>query len=653
MPCRNSFVSAIWCALGLIALAPLARADQLNMEDEALVKRVWARLVASAQKPAVPEILWPPTCTIENNPLVNAHATVAVELKPLPPDKKTKEKEFEVKLQPRVIIFRGMLEKVIHTPADKDMDAVADRLAYVLSHELCHITLRHCFDENKPGISTEPLQRKVFDREKEIAADRHGAELALKAGFSLRRGMESIRRMQRLGMDYSSFEGLLANHPSWNDRLVFLDREQAGLWRAMSAFENGSFFLMTEQFASAEVCFRQVTREFPKCYEAWSNLGHSLLMQYCDGLDAYDLRRFKIGQLYVGGFYRRPQSLEPVSRGIQTKIWWEAVACLEKSLALKKEQPLTSSNLGIAYLVHADGKPDLAKACKYLNEAAAMAKKDVTLDASTRAGILINAGVADLRADRVKEGLEKIRQGERYGSTFFAGIIKTGVNEDLQGALLYNRASVAAQAAEKPRQQEALDQYEQYLQSPGAAAAWWPLAYESYLGLAKKLGAEPKERNELAREEQRVHRMISSVKLPSGITLTLSEPVSEAAARLGEKAPVFSRSRLSRIRYASQGVEVLATDRILAIHMRGDRAPPIPLRSYGLGGETEILRLNMPVTEFSRVVGNEPFDMRALDDATNLYRFYPYLGLAVRLDKEKVTDLAIVQIPRARLLLEK
>ncbi len=650
MSCRNTATNAFCCALAIVGIASLARADQPSKEDEALVKRVWARLLANAQKPAIPDLLWPPTCTIQNNPMVNAYATIAIDLKPLPPDKKTKEEEFEVRLQPRVVIFRGMLEKVIHTPADKDMDAAADRLAYVLGHELCHVTLGHCVIQKKPGAPSTALEHTVFGREKEIAADVHGAELALKAGFSLRRGMESIRRMQKSGMEYSSFEGLLADHPSWNDRLVHLDKEQAGLWRAMSAFENGSFFLMTEQFASAEICFRQVTREFPKCYEAWSNLGYALLMQYCDGLDAEDLRRFKIGQLYVGGFYRRPQSLEPVSRGIQTKVWEEAVACFEKSLALKKDQLFPRGNLGIAYLVHADGKPDLVKACKYLDEAAALAKKDDSLDASTRAGILINAGVADLRANRIKEGLEKIDLGEKYGSTFFAGIIKTGVNEDLKGALLYNKASVAAQATEKPRQQEALDQFEQYLKSPNAAAAWWPLAYDSYLGLAKKLGAKPRDRKEFFKQEQRPHRLVSSVKLSSGVNLTLSEPITEAAARLGEKIPVFSRARLSRVRYAAQGVEVLATDKILAIHVVGDKAPPIPLRGYGIGGEIQEVRLNMPEKEFNRIVGDEPFDMRPLDNAKTLYRFYPYLGLAVRMEKDKVTDLAVAQIPRNRLI---
>jgi Zn-dependent protease with chaperone function len=655
MSYSRCFLALASCLAFFTSSISLARGDGPAKEDVELVNRVWARLLASAERIKNPEISWPPTCTINNSNTINAYATIVVETKEAPAaagaNKSDKEPKLEFKIQPKVVIMRGMLEQVIHTKADKDMEAAADRLAYVLGHEMCHLLLGHCIPEQR-GQKPTPLERNVFGREKEVAADVHGAELALKAGFSLRRGMDAIKRMQKLGLDYSSFEGLLADHPSWNDRLTHLDREQAVLWRAMSAFENGSFFLMTEQFSSAEVCFRQVTREFPKCYEAWSNLGYALLMQYCDGLDAADLRRFKIGQLYIGGFYRRPKSLEAETRGIQSKVWDEAVAAFQKSLGLKKDQVLTKANLGVAYLVHADGNPDLAKACKYLHEAAAMAKNDDQLDQSTRAGILINAGVADLSARRVKEGMEEIDLGEKFGSQFFAGIFKTGVNPDLKNVLLYNKATVAAAAPEKTQQQEGLRQFEQYLQSPNGAGAWWPLAYERYAELAKKLGVEPKKAKEFSKPSWIPHRLVTSVTLGSGATLTLSEPITEAATRLGEKTPVFSRSKLSRIRYPGHGIEVLATDSILAIHLVGEKAPAIPVHEGGIGGKTQPVRLNMPEKEFLQIVGAEPFDVRPLDDPKVLYRFYPYLGLAVRIEKDQVVDLAVTQIPRKRLLVD-
>jgi tetratricopeptide (TPR) repeat protein len=581
---------------------------------------------------------WPPTCTLVKEDDINAFAYVESVGKTGPGDKAAAD----ARPKPRVVVFRGMIDKVIRTKDDKDADAAADRLAYVLGHELSHILLGHVLG---PADGATPLSRRAFGREQEIAADVRGAELALKAGFSLRRGLESIRRMQKSGMEYSSFEGLHVGHPSWNDRLVHLDKEQAGLWKAMSAFENGAFFLMAEQFPSAEVCFRHVVREFPKCHEAWANLGYALLMQYCDGLDTDDVRRFQIGQLLIAGFYRRPASLEPETRGIQTKVWDDAVACLQKSLQLKPDQAIAKANLGIAYLVHPDGKPDVAKASRYLQEAATQTEREDDLDPLTRAAILINAGVADLAARRRDAGEKKFDQGEKVGSRRFGGDARLFAHTAVASALRYNRA-IALSAADKPA--DALRQFEEYLELSSAAGAWWPLAYEHYAALCKKAGREPRTKADLSGPAVTRRRMVTSVRLGSGATLAVSEPVADAAERLGEKVPVVSRTKLSRWHCPQHGVDVLATDRILAIHLVGDKAPPLQVRETGLGGKVTELRLNMPEAELNRVLADEVFDSRPLDDPKVPYQFYPRLGIAVRVKDGKVSELAVAQIPRAR-----
>ncbi len=497
-----------------------------------------------------------------------------------------------------------------------------------------------------PPEGKTPLEKRVFGREQEIAADVRGAEIALKAGFSLRRGMDSIRRMQKSGLEYSSFEGLHVNHPAWNDRLVQLDKEQAGLWKAMSAFANGRFFLMTEQYASAEVCFRHVTREFPKCHEAWANLGYALLMQYCDALDTEDLRRFQIGQVLVGGFYRRPTSLEPETRGIQSKVWDEAVTCLEKSLQIKSDQAIARANLGIAYLVHPDGKPSVATASRYLLGAAEKAEKDTELDPLTRGIILINAGVADLAGGRLETSAQKFDEGEKLGSRLFgqAGRFPPGTGQ--ASALLYNRAVLLAASPDKDKQQQAVRQFEAYLTWAGPASAWWPLAYEQYASVCKKLSQSPKKKEDLSTPAATRRRLVTSVRLASGATLVVSEPLADAVQRLGERVPVVSRTKLARWHCPQQGVEVLATDRILSIHLVGDKAPPVLLREAGPGGKTSELRLNMPEAELNRILGDEVSDNRALDDPNVLYRFYPRLGIALRTTDGKVSELAVAQIPR-------
>ena len=98
----------------------------------------------------------------------------------------------------------------------------------------------------------------------------------------------------------------------------------------MGAFHDGAYFLVCEQYGSAERRFRAVTREFPNCYEAWANLGDALLMRYCDSLETDDLRRFDLGQLVVGGFYHRPESLEEKIRGVNEGLWRDAAGALRE-----------------------------------------------------------------------------------------------------------------------------------------------------------------------------------------------------------------------------------------------------------------------------------------------------------------------------------
>src|SRR5262249_22651065 len=160
------------------------------------VQKVWLRIVAVAEP--VEGLEWPPACTITNAGDINAFATVDIVPAEKPKDKASKP-AVQFKIVPRATVFRGMMEKIIHRKSDKDLDAAADRLAYVLGHEMAHLLLGHL---KRDRVERTPLVRRVFGREQEIAADIKGAELALKAGFSFRRGVESIRRMQAMGLDY-------------------------------------------------------------------------------------------------------------------------------------------------------------------------------------------------------------------------------------------------------------------------------------------------------------------------------------------------------------------------------------------------------------------------------------------------------------------
>ncbi len=137
--------------------------------------------------------------------------------------------------------------------------------------------------------------------------------------------------------------------------------------------------------------------EFPDAYEAWSNLGYALLMQYCDALNPDDLRRLGIGQLVLGGFYKRPASLRSRVKGVDRALWDETVRSLREALRLKPGLSLAKAFLGVAYLVHPGGK-DAATARDLLREAASLAESDPLLDDHSRASVFINLAVAELVA---------------------------------------------------------------------------------------------------------------------------------------------------------------------------------------------------------------------------------------------------------------
>ncbi|HWZ44768.1 MAG TPA: M48 family metalloprotease, partial [Candidatus Saccharimonadales bacterium] len=340
-------------SLGLVAMLAAtisvpAYAAGVSEADRALAQQVFQQLLAAAPPPR--DVPWPPSLELADKDEINAYAAIT---------------RHDGNKASTVVCFNGVLKQVV--------EGNADRLAYVLGHELAHHLLNHT---KNPAGETEFL-RATFTRDQELAADYRGMELALRAGYSYRGGLSAIHKMIDLGLNYSSFEGLAADHPSWFDRIARLDKEQAGLWRSMSSFDNGVYFLLVQNYPLAERAFRQVAKDFPSSHEAWANLGYALLMQYADSLDTRDLLHFDVGQIVAGGFYRRPKSLEGKVRGIHEELWLDAVNALREALRLQPELSLPKANLGIAYLLRPAGK-DVDKAVQLLEEASQLAEKDAS-----------------------------------------------------------------------------------------------------------------------------------------------------------------------------------------------------------------------------------------------------------------------------------
>ena len=112
--------------------------------------------------------------------------------------------------------------------------------------------------------------------------------------------------------------------------------------------------------------------------------------------------------------------------------------------------------------------------------------------------------------------------------------------------------------------------------------------------------------------------------------------------------PVAARTKLVRLRYPEHGVEVLATDTILAICLKGPKAPPVPLQGQGPAAPIKNLTIGMSRADLEKMLDDQVYDFRELDDPNLTYRFYAALGLGVRLEKDTVAELVIAQIPRRR-----
>jgi tetratricopeptide (TPR) repeat protein len=587
-----------------------------------LFKEVLERLLATdrVRKNYPAEYVWPPRVYIQPHSakIDNAFAGVY--------DRDRATGKWRV----RAVITEGYLNKVVQEDPD--------RLAAVMGHELAHVTRRHI-----RNVIVRDLAGLSLSRDQEIEADLEGAQIAVAAGYSYRRGVRAaVRAFQLYG--YSNFEGVRSTHPAWVERLALLDREQAKLWRAMAAFQNGHFFLHAEQYEAAERCFAHVVEEFPDCAEAWANLGYARLMQYCDELDTQDLRGYGIAQFAAGGFYARPEGMGGL-RGDGRK-WHQAVRALETALLRDGKVVLARANLGLAYLVHPDGKAHAAEALEYFRAAAKDGGKGLT--GLSEAAFLVNYGVAELAAGRREEAAARWRLARK-------ALPPQGpaLRGQLLWALLYNEAALDA-AGDRDARARALRGLEEYLGLASPDSTWWALAHEQYLKLAGELGVTPLTRQQLAnRLGGRPLRVVASVELAPGKLLTVGDRAAAALKLLGQGAgagvPVYPRARARRYVGVAPDVDLLADHLVLAIFLTGDKAPPVTVQARGPGAARRQLRVGMSLRELREALKDQaPADGDGyyVVDPGVRYVFWPALGLGVRLDEDRVVEIAVTQVAR-------
>lgn len=580
--------------------------------DTEFVNQVLTRL-AAIERPA--RMSWPPELKVVNNKDVNACAF--------------SQEDSNGAVHSYVMVHTALLREIVQNNADG--------LAFIMGHELGHLLLGHTQIRQKTSFL-----EITFGRDQELAADKYGMSWALRAGYSYDKALGLIKHIRAVMGDYSSFEALSVDHPSWTERLAALDKEQASLWRIMSAFDSGVYFLQTEQYPLAERCFRSVTKEFPDSYEAWADLGYALLMEYADALEPADLRHFGIGQIVAGGFYRRPETLEAKVRGINEEVWWDAVGALRESLRRKPDLAASYASLGIAYLIRPAGT-DPGKAMEYLEQAEQLAKADTHLDPVARVSVMINLAVAYA----ANGSYDKFDLQEKETESILGELQKRGSASSLAArAMSYNHAFRLASSQSADDRRSALAELERYLQRSGSGSAWWELAFERYVQLCSSLNVTPKTKADFESQGAPRYRPVVTLQVASSTTLYLGEPIREVQGSMGtgDVLPIIQGTNLMHLKYPAEGIDLLANDKVLAIIVTTAQHD-IPIRQSALGSsKQESLRIGMAKTDLDSIVAYDDFIQ--LTDPEKSYRFYSQLGLAAKILDGKVVELVLVQMPR-------
>lgn len=554
-------------------------------------------------------------------------------------------REKDGKKVPTVFVGLPALREVV----GKDEDA----MALILGHELGHLYHKHTFKRIQRDSKVGQVTEMIAGREAEFESDVYGKEKMLEAGFSFARGKrvwQKIRGAKGKMQGYTSIEGYSLSHPSWDDRIAKADQDEAKYWTAMSSFRNGVEFLTMQNYVAAQMCFEVVTKEFPKCYEGWLNLGYCYLMQYMDKLDSDDIKSFDIGQIVSGGFYRRADSLSPDVRGKDTKLWFAAVGALRRALDLKADMTLAKAYLGLAYLIHPDGR-DVGEATRWLTEAAEGAASDTSLDPYEHAVVLVNLGVVKLAGDKPEEMQKAFEQCDVVAKKA-GGKNLSQTDPSIGSALLYNRALVLGNKQDKDSRREAHKLLVQYLRATSPMSTYWKLGYERYQKLCAEIG-EPvmKEADFASAEKKQQYRPVLQLPVKDGVTIALTESIASVRKKLGEcrVVTIVPNTNLKRYIFDQHGLEILANENVQAIILTGNKSPDVKLALEGTApGEGVAVRVGMPLAELDKhkdsIRWSGTIDVLVKDKR---YRNYRDLGLAIRVNKGQgvVEEIVITRAP--------
>ena len=311
---------------------------------------------------------------------------------------------------------------------------------------------------------------------------------------------------------------------------------------------------------------------------------------------------------------------------------------------------MVKADLGLAYLVHPDGK-DVGQAREMFQDAL-NALKDEKLLPVEKAALLINLGTVELAEGSRKKATKLLDEAR-----VLLKKLEDAQPPALVSAVRYNDA-VALAKGEGPRRNgpAPVKAFEQYLRETDPYSAWWPVAYDQYTTLCKELKSEARGKEDLQKEYNAAMRMVTTVKLGDKVSITLAEDTDDVLERLGKHKDLsLVGGGLKRIRFEKYPVEILATDRVLAIILKAKDSPTLVLRPQGTTrgpGKNVELRVGMSRKDLlAKLPGARAVVGRNILEPgeEQQYSYYRRLGLAVRYDDDypngKIIELVLALLP--------
>jgi len=204
-----------------------------------------------------------------------------------------------------------------------------------------------------------------------------------------------------------------------------------------------------------------------------------------------------------------------------------------------------------------------------------------------------------------------------------------------------------AKSKDRADREKAVSLFEQYLRTSSPLSLWWGVAYDRYEQACKDLDRKPTPRGGFKTDDPAPLRLVVGVRLKSGAEVTLSEDIEDVEKRIGKgKETAAAGTGLKRIRYEDDGVELLVREEVLAISLTDAKAPAVPLRGKAVGaGQAGAVRVGMSVKEAEALLGDD-YQPSEIAAAGLFYRFYRAQGLALRVVKDEVREVVVVQVPR-------